>query len=132
MKPENVLQHRIHRALGGRDNCRLFRNNCGVAFAGEVKHETPAGITLTNHRRIRYGLTPGSSDLIGWVSKIITPDMVGKRVAVFLAVEIKTPSGRLSEPQEVFIEAVRKHGGIAGVARSVEEAKKLVNGREVD
>lgn len=107
---EKALQIKIHRVVGGRNNIRLFRNTCGFDEA----------------RKIRYGLTPGSSDLIGWVSKIITPEMVGQKVAVFVAVEIKTDTGRATQQQTNFIEQVNAHGGIAGVARSVEEAERMV------
>jgi len=58
-----------------------FRNNVGA-----VKSD--------DGRFVRFGLCPGSSDRIGWVSVVVTPDMVGKRVAVFLGVEAKTPGGR--------------------------------------
>ncbi|MEM7046052.1 MAG: VRR-NUC domain-containing protein [Pseudomonadota bacterium] len=78
---------------------RVFRNNVGVA-------------TYPGGERVRYGLCPGSSDLIGWMPVTITPEMVGKTVAVFLAVEVKGPRGRLSGAQENFLERVKKAGGI--------------------
>lgn len=36
-----------------------------------------------------------SSDLIGWRSIVITPDMVGQRVAIFASHEIKEPGWTL-------------------------------------
>lgn len=57
----------------------------------------------------------GVSDLIG-----IAP---GGR---FLAVEVKTERGRLSAHQERFLEQVRRHGGIAFVARSMDDAIDLI------
>lgn len=92
---------------------RLFRNNVGMAIQQDG-------------RRIRYGLFPGSSDLIGWKSVEITPEMVGRKVAVFTAVEVKTPKGRLSAAQKNFIDVVREHGGIAGVARTKAEGIDLI------
>lgn len=76
---------------------------------------------------IRYGVgNPGGSDLIGLHTVTVTPDMVGQRLAVFTAIEVKTPVGRVSEQQQRFIAMVKGLGGIAGVARSVEDAAKLL------
>ena len=57
---------------------RMFRNTVGACA-------TAAG------GWIQYGLSIGSSDLIGWRSVEVTPEMVGKRVAIFAAVEVKRP-----------------------------------------
>jgi len=68
-----------------------------------------------SYRHITAGLCKGSSDLIG-----IAP--CGR----FLAVEVKTPRGRVSAEQRTFIDAVNAAGGIAGVCRSVDEALELI------
>jgi hypothetical protein len=74
---------------------------------------------------VRYGLQPGSSDLIGWRTVTITPEMVGQQVAVFTSIEVKTPTGRVKPEQQQWLDAVQAAGGIAGVARSVEDAQAL-------
>ena len=74
---------------------------------------------------VRYGLQPGSSDLIGWRTVTITPDMVGQRIAVFTSIEVKTPTGRVKPEQQQWLDAVQAAGGIAGVARSVEDALRI-------
>ena len=109
---ESTIQAAIFAALnqGGR---RLFRNNVGRA-------ETVDG------RFIQYGLCVGSSDLIGWQSVTITPDMVGQQVAVFTAVEVKSPGKKAKPEQQRFIDAVKRHGGRAGVATSVQEAAAIL------
>jgi hypothetical protein len=61
----------------------------------------------------------------------ITPDMVGRRIAQFMAVEVKTPTGRLSDDQIKFIAAVTKAGGLAGVARSSDDAMRIIRGEDV-
>jgi hypothetical protein len=74
---------------------------------------------------VRYGLQPGSSDLIGWRTVTITPEMVGQQVAVFTSIEVKTATGRLTPEQRQWLAAVETAGGIAGVARSVEDALRI-------
>jgi hypothetical protein len=98
---ESDIQRLIMLALS-EAGCLIFRNNVGVL-------KNAAGIP------IRFGLAVGSSDLIG-----IAP---GGR---FLAVEIKTPTGKATPEQLRFIEAVRSRGGIAGIARSPAEALALL------
>ena len=68
-------------------------------------------------RLVRYGLCKGSSDLIG-----ICPD--GR----FLAVEVKTSTGQVRPEQVLFIDAVIAKGGRAGVARSVDDALRILEG----
>jgi len=98
---------------------RIFRNTVGKAIP------CPQCGCKPKHT-FSYGLCPGSSDLIGWTSVTVTPDMVGQRLAVFTAVEVKRPGARTSkkrkEQQRDFIDAVNRAGGRAGVARSSREA----------
>lgn len=85
--------------------------------------------TLDKRRRVRAGLAAsGSSDLIGFKKVTVTQDMVGRVLPVFCALEIKTPSGRPSPEQKDFIQFVLDAGGYAGVARSPEDAKKIIGG----
>ena len=94
---------------------RLFRNNCGA-------------LKDTEGRLIRYGVAnPGGSDLIGWRSVTVTPDMVGQKLAIFLAIEVKGERTRVTDQQRNFIDRVKAGGGLAGVARSVEDAKAIVS-----
>lgn len=81
---------------------------------------------IENPRPLQAGLCEGSSDLIGWTTVEVTPAMVGKKIAIFTALEIKTESGRASKEQINFITRVREAGGIAGIARSEQEATQLI------
>jgi hypothetical protein len=45
---------------------------------------------------------------------------------VFTSIEVKTRTGKLRPEQEQWLKVVRAAGGIAGVARSVEDAEALV------
>jgi len=93
----------------------MFRNNVGA-------WRTKLG------RWIRYGLCKGSSDTIGWAEVRITEDMVGTKVAVFCAVDMKTKVGKATLEQLNFCERVTRAGGRAGFARSPEEAVRIVKG----
>ena len=57
----------------------------------------------------------------------VTPAMVGTRLAVFCSIEVKTPTGRVRPEQQAWLEAVHQAGGIAGIARSVTDAKALLS-----
>ena len=108
---ELAVQNAI-RLEHGAGPARLWRNNTGA-----LKDATG--------RLVRYGLCPGSSDLIGLRQVTITPDMVGQTIAQFVAIEVKD-RGRLTEQQQAFITMVQQAGGLAGVARSPEEARAIL------
>lgn len=78
---------------------------------------------------VKTGLSPGSSDLIGYKIIEITPEMVGTHVAQFVAIEVKThrKGSKESEKQIAFRTRVMSRGGFAAVARSVEEFLNLFN-----
>ena len=113
---------------------KMFRNNVGKAWVGKSyqvhedgKYDLKKGdVVIRDGRILNAGLIKGSSDLIGWKPTVITPEMVGKTLAVFTAIEVKTQTGRASKEQIVFIERVKSDGGIAGIARNPSEAVNLV------
>ena len=112
MSSEQRIQQEIRLAISKGDT-RVFRNNTGTL---RDQHGRP----------VSFGLCKGSADLIGWRTVTITPEMVGQQVAVFTSIEVKTPTGRLRPEQQQWLEAVQAAGGIAGVARSVEDAQALL------
>lgn len=102
--------------------CRIFRQNVGTGWTGDVQRLTDGSILIRNPRPLQAGLCKGSSDLIGWRSVEVTPDMIGRRLALFLAIEVKGPKGRATDEQRNFIDRVRLDGGLAGIARCVDDA----------
>lgn len=94
-----------------RGNVRLWRNNNGFGYS-------PGGDPIT------YGLGSGTSDLIGLRSLIITPELVGHRIAQFVACEVKSPRGKASDEQRNFLLLVSEKGGLAMLVRSVEDAQE--------
>ena len=109
---EHEIQQRIRLACG-RGPVRLWRNNTGA-------------LVDQQGRFVRFGLCKGSSDLIGLHSLEITPELVGQRIAQFVALEVKTPLGTLSPEQRAFLRLVEKLGGMAAVCRSVKEAEQVL------
>lgn len=108
MKSEANIQNAILVALS-EAGCVVWRQNTGAYKCDKTG------------RLIRYGLCVGSSDIIG-----IAPD--GR----FLAIEVKRVGGAVRKGQPEFIRAVRRTGGLAGIARSVEDAMRIVRGEICD
>ena len=116
---------------------RLFRNVRGMFYTIEgVKALISAAMSL-NPARIKQAaqqlrmttaglLASGASDLIGFTPVIVTQEMVGQKIAIFTACEIKTADGRVAKEQEDFMNFVRISGGYAGIARSTDDARKIM------
>jgi VRR-NUC domain len=110
---ETDIQRRIQMEAS-RLGARLFRNQTGKYL-------------LADGRWLSSGLAVGSSDLIGWITRpagLFAPDAM---VAQFVGCEVKTAMGRTSKEQAAFIECVARAGGIAGVCRSPEDLRALLN-----
>lgn len=86
------------------DGHAVFRANVGLFFTRDG-------------RPVKTGLPVGFSDLFGFT--------VDCRP---FFIEVKTATGRISKEQELFLAAMKKRGAVAGVARSVQDAKKLLDG----
>ena len=115
---EHDIQSRILRlATGG---VRLFRLNAGRSWQGRASSR-PGGVWLEGGRPIA-GLPTGTPDIGGCVSVVVTPDMVGVRVAVAVLIEVKKLNGRLSDAQIAALAAAESLGVRCGVARSVDDA----------
>lgn len=67
----------------------------------------------------------GVSDCIGWRSVMITQDMVGQKLAQFVACEVKAARGRATDQQKQFLAIVEQAGGVAIVARSADDVAKI-------
>ena len=67
----------------------------------------------------------GVSDLIGMTPYVVKPEDVGRTIAVFTALEVKTAKGRLREEQAPFLRMVNSHGGLGAIVRSPEDAEAV-------
>lgn len=135
MREGNVQRH-VWLALS--PGTILFRVNTGqavVSGGGKVRWLQDGTALVPNARPISLGFQmangkprTGTSDLIGWTTVTVTPDMVGRKLAVFTAIETKESGGGVKrEAQKDFIANVLAAGGFAGFARSVEEARGIIN-----
>jgi len=125
---ENLVRADVFALVNRSPDCRIFRNNVGMGFSGKLLSESPTQVVLQNPRRVRYGLRPGSADLIGWQSVEITPAMVGKQFARFLSIETKSACGYARDEQKNWRDRVLLAGGLALITRCVEDVEKMLWG----
>lgn len=102
---ETPLMQQIRAAVNRTGRGRLMRNNTVLAVAWARRNEPDA-------RPIECGLGRGGADLVG----LLVPSGRG------FALEVKTPTGRLSDDQRRWLASFRKCGGFATCVRSVDEA----------
>ena len=113
---ETDIQNQI-RAAVSRD-CIIFRTNAGKLWQGKVvwSKEFNQNV-LINLRRVE-GLPTGYSDLSG----------VRKSDGRAVFIEVKKLTGVVSDEQKDFLSIMQQCHAVAGVARSVEDALKLIGG----
>ena len=114
---ERDIQNQILLALS-HGPTRLLRINAGVAWQGTVIERTQHRLVLARPYAIKLA-APGVSDLIGWTA--------GGR---FVAIEVKAGRRQPTDEQAAFLDLVLRSGGLAGVARSVADARAIIEGRE--
>ncbi len=90
-----------------------LRGRRGVAWVMRCN----TGAVKLDSRFLRFGVK-GCADIIGQMQD-------GR----FLAIECKAREGRLTTEQAAFLERVKRHGGVAGVARSIDDVDDIVEGR---
>lgn len=101
MKKEKDIQNEIRLALN--PYAIVFRINVG-------------GFMTSDGRYITTGVPRGFSDLFG----------VRRSDGRAFFIEVKTPKGRTTKYQDNFLKQMRKAGAICGVARSAEEAIRII------
>jgi hypothetical protein len=103
MTKEIDIQNSIRLALNPYAIC--FRANVGV-------------FSTADGRKVSTGLPKGFSDLFGF----------RKSDGKIFFIEVKNEKGRLRADQEHFIETMKQYGAIVGVARSPEDAIRIIQG----
>lgn len=102
-KTEHDTQNEIRLALAEK-GIICFRAN-----VGRVK--------MKDGRWFDTGLPKGFCDLFGF-----------RNDGQIFFIEVKNGKGRTSEKQDSFMKLVKQNGALAGIARSVEDAMKIING----
>lgn len=125
-KSEHEIQNEIRIAVGKEQSATLFRANVGEAWTGTLASSNLNRVVIEDARRFRSGLPIGFPDLFGFRTVTVTPEMVGKKLAVFAFLEVKKPGGRTSKAQEKMHAFLHEAGAVGGVARSAEEAVTLL------
>lgn len=118
----------------GKAGSKVFRLNTGKAWAGRGVRQDDGSVRIDYAQPVTLGFglpngapVTGASDLIGWTSMVITPEMVGQKVAVFTAGEAKRAKGGVvSEDQRRFMNQLKADGGIAGVVRTAADVRLLI------
>ena len=127
MKDESTVQQEVQ--IQARFfNCHLMRNNSG-AFTDNTGRTVRFGLGNVSQKqsdRIK------SSDLIGFTEVVITPEMVGKTVAIFTAIECKKEEWNIDKKldarevaQNNFLHWITTKGGIAHFCNSVDKLKEI-------
>lgn len=124
---ESTVQQQIQ-IEGPNHGCILQRNNSG-SLPGLDGRPVRFGLGNTSKRQ---NDAIKSSDLIGITTITITPDMVGRKIGVFTAVEVKKPDWKRSptdkreRAQAAYIDWVISRGGFAGFANCIESFRRLL------
>lgn len=135
---ENQTMKKIQIAVSS-IGARLWRNNSALGWCGKATKITkpttctlyPGTVVIQDARPLHAGLCKGSSDLIGFRVVFITPDMVGQRVAQFIACEVKSETGSPTKEQIGFLNLVHQAGGQALLAKSPETVLNALTSEEL-
>lgn len=112
--------------------CHMLLKTCrdyyrtGLAKIWLARNNNILARSMDGQRTITAGLGKGTSDCIGYTSKLVTQDMVGKRLAVFTAIETKSSTGRVEPHQQAFVDRVNADGGYGLVVRDGEDIHAIV------
>lgn len=112
----------------------LFRLNTGKGYVGKAIRQPDGNVLIVGGRPVALGLgmpngdpLVGASDLLGWTTIEITPEMVGRRCAIFTAIECKESGGGHKREEQInFVDRVCAAGGIAGFANSPAVAQSII------
>jgi len=107
---ENNLKNEVERDLTS--DQRLWRANAGIGWAGKVIDAKNGILKLARFCKLEL-FPAGTPDMIGFDSIIITPEMVGRRVAVFVGSELKANiQDKLKKDQVNFKNLLVKMGAV--------------------
>jgi len=112
-KPKPLSEAQIQRQI-----LDMLKVNMHVGHAWRVNTQ---GVPLHGKGqagKFRPAPCKGVSDILA----VLTP------TGQMMAIEVKSKKGRATDEQRAFIESIKKSGGIALIARSVEEVEMAIDG----
>ena len=130
MSLESTFRKQVFKKYGAHPDFRLFPNVSASLRAGEFSYRAsdhikkllrPGDVVLHGGRRMTVGLAEGSADLIGIKRVPVISLPRDGFVGVFTSIELKTPNVTTEEPQTNWLSMVRRLGGRACVARTLDE-----------
>lgn len=74
-----------------------------------------SGTFKDGDRYIRANTQPGLSDILGMLHG-----------GILFAIEVKSATGSATDDQKIFLNLIETNGGKAGIARSIEDALKII------
>lgn len=110
-------------------------------YYGTLQRNNSGAFKDATGRWVRYGLHNvskkqnsilKSSDLIGITIVTVTPEMIGQKLAVYTAVEVKKPGWRYNPKdkkevaQKNYINWIKNMFGYAGFAQSIDDYLKII------
>ena len=127
MKARRAIPEAITRLMSDEDRYALqVETYDQAATRGDARRERDLQRqceTFLTYRRIRYlHLSPRAREQAGW------PDLTFCAAGRPMAVELKTPAGRLSDDQRECLGAMRRDGWHVYVCRSFGEFRDAVDG----
>lgn len=115
--PEKQIQNAILHWLNMQPSVAYAWQNDSVPVVSIMKRG-PGGTIFGRFRKRKTIFRPnGLSDVLGF----LTRPYGGK----FIAIEVKSATGRATAEQVQFINAVIQAGGVAGICRSIEDVETL-------
>jgi hypothetical protein len=114
MKSEHLIQQEIQ--LHTADEAVLFRTNAGKFWQGKLVWSKEYKQKVLINLSPIEGLPDGYSDLSG----------VRKSDGRAVFIEVKRKDGVVKPKQEQFLKAMAEWGALTGVARSVEDARRII------
>lgn len=91
---------------------RLFRNVVSLLY---TKNGTPMKVGID-----------GQGDLLGYLPVVITKEMVGKKIAVYVSVETKVGRRQGTKEQLAWLKSVNENGGAAVIVRPGDDVAGMV------